>query len=401
MASETDNFFENNLFRFENSACECAVDTKHIAPGEAPETTIKVQALAGEHIQFAFAPTVGLVRLGAKGSLAEKNLLGELIAIKDGDTKKLFEYFDRNGFLFNISDTEYEPIDTQKMFELIERMRATVELLSSVGAVRKDYQKIFGLSLYLTMSGPVEISFSTMTSPYTSGLHPFNEALTNASLYPEPDFIESELYQDGEVTIPDTLLGHQYKLDGQLYQDICAGYGNEYSIPGSTSPLFQSVVLLFARDVNADQQTRRTIDLLFHYFYEVGMIKDVSDDGQIEYFKDPDLKKITSVMKNRILEFARLIISEEINANMSNIHPYYDAEKMTPSWKIDSLLGGLYFSIFYMKPDLELYRRCRQCGKYFLVKATSSKKVYCSNECRNRYQQRMHRKRQKEKEANA
>lgn len=401
MAMTDDNFFENNLFRFENSPCECVEDTRHTAPGEPPETTIKVQALSGEKIQFAFAPAVGLVRLGAKGLLVEKNLLGELIAIKNGDTKTLFGYFDQNGFLFNVSDAEYEPIDTQKMFELIGRMRATVELLSALGEVRKDYQKILGLSLYLTLSDPIEFFFSTMSLPYTSGLHPFHSTLANASLYPEPDFIESELYQDGDVTIPDTLLDHQYQLDGQLYQDICTGYGNEYTIPGSTSPLFRNIVLLYSRDINADQQTRHIIDLLFHYFYEVGIIKDAASDGRIEYFKDPDLKKITPAMKKRILEFARQIISEEINANMSNIHPYYDAEKMTPSWKIDSLLGGLYFSIFYMKPDLELYRRCRQCGKYFLVKATSSKKVYCSDECRNRYQQRMHRKRQKEKEANA
>ena len=61
-------------------------------------------------------------------------------------------------------------------------------------------------------------------------------------------------------------------------------------------------------------------------------------------------------MKSRILEVAKLVIAEEINSNMDSIHPMYDAEKMTPSWHVDSLIGGLYFSIFYMKPDLELFR---------------------------------------------
>lgn len=32
-------------------------------------------------------------------------------------------------------------------------------------------------------------------------------------------------------------------------------------------------------------------------------------------------------MKTRILEIARLVIAEEINANMGSIHPMYDAEK--------------------------------------------------------------------------
>ena len=44
----------------------------------------------------------------------------------------MFEYFKRNGFLFNISGLEYEPIDTDKMFELIRRLRSTVELLSAM-----------------------------------------------------------------------------------------------------------------------------------------------------------------------------------------------------------------------------------------------------------------------------
>ena len=173
MAENADNFFENNLFRFENSPCDCAVDTRNIAPGQAPETTIKVQSIPGDKIQFAFAPTEGLVRLGDKGALIEKNLLGKLIEIKTGDTTALFNYFERNGFLFRISDTEYEPIETQQMFELIRRLRTTVELLSALGAIKKDYQKILGLSLYLILSNPIEISFSTMDTPYKTSKHNF------------------------------------------------------------------------------------------------------------------------------------------------------------------------------------------------------------------------------------
>ena len=109
---------------------------------------------------------------------------------------------------------------------------------------------------------------------------------------------------------------------------------------------------------------------------------------------------ISSDMKERIIEIAKLVIGEEINANMADVHPVYDTNKMAPSWNVDTLLGGLYFSIFYMKPDLELFRRCRQCGAFFPVKATSTRKVYCSDECRNRYQQSIHRKRKREKEEN-
>lgn len=400
MAENTDNFFENNLFRFENSPCDCAVDTRNIAPGQEPETTIKVQSITGEKIQFAFAPAEGLVRLGDKGALIEKNLLGKLIEIKSGDTAALFSYFEKNGFLFNISATEYEPLDTNSMFELIRRLRTTVELLSSLGAIKKDYQKILGLSLYLIFSDPIELSFSSMQVPYRTCLHSFYEKYLAANNYPQPEYFQQELYTEEFVTIPDTLLKRPYKLDMQLYMSVWEGSGEEYSIPGSSSTLFHNVTMLYAHGIYETDYIRRIADFLFHYFYEVGTVEDINEDGTIKYYKEPNLKKITPVMKERIIEIAKMVIAEEINANMSDIHPVYDAEKMTPSWNVDTLLGGLYFSIFYMKPDLELFRRCRQCGTFFSVKATSTRKVYCSDECRNRYQQTMHRKRAREREEN-
>lgn len=400
MVENNDNFFENNLFRFENRPCDCAEDTHYITPSQPPQTTIKVQAIPGDKIQFAFAPVVGLVRLGDKGALVEKNLLGNLIAIRNGDTKALFEYFGRNGFLFNISDTEYEPIDTQKMFELIRRLRTTVELLSALGAIKKDYQKILGLSLYLILSNPIEISFSTMDTPYRTCLHSFHKKLQAANDYPAPEYFQQELYTEECVTIPDTLLGQPYKFDMQLYMNVLEGSGDEHRIPGSSQPLFHNTAILFAHAINETPPTRRIVDFLFHYFYDVSAVRNVNEDGSIDYYKKPDLKKITPDMKERIIEIARLVISEEINSNMLDVHPVYDAQKMVPSWNVDSLLGGLYFSIFYMKPDLELFRRCRQCGTFFPVRATSTRKVYCSDECRNRYQQNMHRKRKREQVEN-
>ncbi len=399
--NNTDNFFENNLFRFENAPCDCVIDTKNIAPGQPPETTIKIQAINENKIQFAFAPGVGLVRLGERGILSEGNLLGNLVSIKPGDIPTLFDYFKRNGFLFNVSDVGYEPIETEQIFELIKRLRATVELLSALGAIKKDYQKIFGLSLYLILSEPIEISFSTMTQPYITCKHSFFEKYQVAYNYPEPESFQQEMYAEECITIPDTLINSPYKLDMQLYLSSLDGSGEEDILPGSSSNLFRQTVLLFSRAINESLAVRRTTDLFFHYFYDIGIVKNVNENGEIEYYtENPNIKKITKDMKDRIIEIAKLVIGEEINANMSHVHPIYNADKMAPSWNVDTLLGGLYFSIFYMKPDLELFRCCRQCGTYFSVKATSTRKVYCSDECRNRYQQSMHRKRKREKEEN-
>ncbi len=54
-------------------------------------------------------------------------------------------------------------------------------------------------------------------------------------------------------------------------------------------------------------------------------------------------------MKSALIEIAKYIIGEEINANLDGIHPVYNSETMTPSWKVDSLLlcGGLLLHILF------------------------------------------------------
>jgi len=66
---------------------------------------------------------------------------------------------------------------------------------------------------------------------------------------------------------------------------------------------------------------------------------------------------------------------------------------MGPSWQINTLMDAIYFSIFYLKPELELYRKCENpsCENYFLVKTTFTTKKYCCDQCANAAQQRRHR----------
>ena len=115
----------------------------------------------------------------------------------------------------------------------------------------------------------------------------------------------------------------------------------------------------------------------------------------------PKEENFTDKMKEVLLEIANFIVGEEINANLAGIHPVYDTKKMMPSWKVDSLLCAAYFSIFYLKPELELYRPCDnpKCGKYFLVRTTTTKIRFCSTECCNCVTQARYRKKKREKES--
>lgn len=117
--------------------------------------------------------------------------------------------------------------------------------------------------------------------------------------------------------------------------------------------------------------------------------------------KGDSSKGFTEEMKNALIEIAKHVIGKEINANLDSIHPVYNSKTMSPYWKVDFLLCANYFSIFHLKPDLELYRPCEnpRCGRYFLVKTTSTRNKFCSQECCNRVTQDRYRKRKREKDS--
>ena len=95
------------------------------------------------------------------------------------------------------------------MFELIRRLRTTVELLSAMESIRKDYHKILGLSLYLMLSNPIEISFFSLPNPYYTCKHSLQESLERAYSIPTPDYFQQEIFQwnliaSGKEIIPES-----------------------------------------------------------------------------------------------------------------------------------------------------------------------------------------------------
>ncbi|WP_127837209.1 CGNR zinc finger domain-containing protein [Clostridium prolinivorans] len=397
MSQNANNFFENNLFRFQSCACDCVEDIIHTAPGHPEKRILKLQAILEDTIHFAFAAgDIGLVRLGTKGALIEKNVLGNLISIKNGDTSALFNFFKRNGFFFNISSTEYEEIDGILLFELISRIRATVELMSALTAIRRDYDKILHLTLYLLLSEPIVLDLPSLKTPYMTCVHPFLEKIKNASNLLVVDRGQ-ESFDKYTYSISDTIYSPIYELDINNYNDIISGHMN--SKIGSDNPFFKNLTLLYCNAINEDLPLRETIDFLFHYQYNVGIIKAIDYENGIDYFTAPNKDKFDKLLKDALIRVAHIVLGEEINANLDGIHPQYDAIKMYPSWNIDNLMAALYFSIFYMTQS-ELYRRCANpnCGVYFLVRTTSTRKKYCSDECRNRFQQHKYRQRKRSKQ---
>lgn len=395
MEVNREDFFENNLFRYESYSCDCVKDIEHITPGAEPITTLKLQSIPARKIRFAFAAKEGLLRLASTGSIDEKNILASLISLTNRNTDVLFDFFKKNGFLFPISDCEYESLDAHTMLELVNRIKATVRLMSAIEEPRKNYQDILHLTLYLLLSDPVSINVMSLEEPYTTCRHPFHEEIEKA---PHLQIVDrgQEAFDKYTYTITDTIYPPTFELDINEYNDIMGGYMT--SMPGADDYRFKAVVNLYCNKPNADISIRLITDFLFHYQYEVGIIQSYDYEGGIQYYSQPDKTKFNDHMKKALIDIARLIIGEEINKNLDGIHPQYNISTMSPSWRVDSLMGAIYFSIFYMKPGLELYRQCENpnCGQYFLVKATSTRNKYCCPECANATAQRNYRKRKKE-----
>lgn len=385
MTENKDIFFENFLFRFDGYGCDCVEDIIHTAPRVEPNITFKLQSLSDNKITFAYAAKKGLVRIAPNGTIEEENILGSLISLPSKSTKDIKQFIRTNGFIFPISSFSYEEFDERLALSIIDRLRLTVELMTATNEIRKDYQKIFLMMIQLLFAQDISIKTDLMEKEYTSCHHPYSEMLMNPTVTLSSER-QQEKYDGDTFTINDSIYG-TYEFSLSEYDEIIGGYSQT---PGYAEALFKNIVALYV-NYEGSPIERKITDLLFHYSYEVGIICPSQD---WVYYEHPKAQNLSHELKDALIEVSNYIVGQEINANLEGIHPIYDSKKMMPSWKVDSLLCAAYFSIFYLKPDLELYRPCAnpRCGKYFLVKTTSTRKKFCSTDCCNRITQNRYRK---------
>ncbi|MCM1497177.1 MAG: CGNR zinc finger domain-containing protein [Clostridium sp.] len=390
-----ENFYENNIFRFDSFACDCEEEIHHTVPGEPPTRIYKLLSRPEKPLLFSYVAKCGLAKIAKNGTSEESNILGSLIALPDKKESDLIQFFKRNGFLFPIGSTGYESIDAGVLYELIYRIKATVELMTAANEIRKDYRKILHLTLYLMLSEPIQIQLDSSQTIYETCRHSFRETLTKADSMQLSWERQQEEFNKDTYTVADTIVTPFFEFDINEYNDVVSGTSLSGAV--SCTPLYKKVVQLYC-SYNGNSMERKIIDFLFHLNHDIGQVKTFDMKNGLSFLSNADFSKLNDSMKASLLEIARFVLGEEINANLGNIHPEYNIQTMSPSWKIDSLLGALYFSIFYLKPDLELYRPCAnpRCGRYFLVKTTSTRTMYCSQECRNRVMQDRYRKRKRE-----
>ena len=96
MEGKISEIFLNNMFECDGYTCHCEKDIENVAPGMPPKTTLKLYCELDKPLHFSYAPKVGLNLTGVAGGAIEKNILGKLLAIPDGDIDKHIEFFEYN-----------------------------------------------------------------------------------------------------------------------------------------------------------------------------------------------------------------------------------------------------------------------------------------------------------------
>lgn len=384
MSEIKENFFENNaLFKFKTYSCDMTVDTIHTTPGVPPVCEYKFIADTSKPITLAYAPKKGLVRIDEKGSIIESDILGTFVSLCDKKEKDLIKFVNENGFIFPINDDSYEGIKKEDLTNIITRLRFTIELMTEISSIKKNYYKIVSSIMNLLFFTPVEIKTNQMNEVYTTHHYQYVDLLraTGGELSSKR---KQQEFDTGIFSIENDTIFPNYEIKVEEYnEEIC-----------KSLDAYKNILQAYVNTDFEEIEKRKLTDVLFHSLENCKSLDGFFSNKNI-------LDEISSEFKNAIIEVATYIVGEEINGNLNRINPLYDAKKMTPSWVIGDLLSALYFSIFYLKPNLELYRQCAnpRCNKYFLVSATSNKKIYCSPECCSRVTQYTYRKKKKEEES--
>lgn len=357
-----------SMFRCENFAATCVKDIENLEPGRPAVTTLKICSRNNDPMLFSYVPGSGLCQTGPGGGIIEKNILGQLRGLKDDDIDQYVGFFEKYGFLFPVSADVYASVPAEAIIAFVDHVKATMRLMNAIA--KRDYKSILINTTYLLYSEPVKITiedkiYSTCPHEFTSLVHTYNGF---------PDLSrDQEVFDTGKHSFPDTFMPG-YAVDIDVFNNIRSG---------NTDQLFQHLFAMYTGLPNASNELRTVIDFFFHYQMEVGMFSEISY-GSIKYHGQKQQENFTETMQAALLDIARIVVSEEINYNIADVHPVYNRD-LTATWELETLLQALYFSIFYMKPGVEIYKECANPNckreKYFLVASTRENKKYCCPQC--------------------
>ena len=376
------------MFTYSGFSCKCVKDIQNTEPGEPPKTTIKMVSNVNHPLMFSYAAKDGLNLTGSAGAIRAGNVLGQLLAIPSNDIQRHIEFFEKYGFFMPLPEDEYVAIESEALFAFVDRIKATIRLLNSIA--KRDYRGMIINATYLLFSPRIEVMIKG--EKLSTHSHRFSQLLETYNIF--PDFSQDpNVVLKGYITIPDTMR-RTFDLQYDFYQAVRSGTDN--TVLGSNTTWYKHLLAMYVGCQDENEETRSIIDFYYHFQTEVTAFKEVSFRS-IKPYKAIEDSAFSDEIKNALLNVARIVVAGEINHNIVGIHPKYAGKALQASWDVGNLISAVYFSIFYMKPGIEIYKECENPNckrdRYFLVEATRGNKRYCCDKCANAAASQRHRNR--------
>ena len=392
MSSVFSEIFVNNLFELDSYSCKCEKDTNNIIPGEPPETTLKLYSLADKPIHFSYSDKDGLNLTGNQGRVIIKNVLGQILALKEDDADSFIRLISKIGFILPVSSSNYEAVELTALAEIVKRIRATISLMNAIdGKTAYEHIRLFNAMTFLLYSSPVQLDLES--EKYSSCQHELYQLLHNP--LPVRDFRgdHDSILDNGNFVVTDSVSSTgRSEISRDLFNQLQAGTLG--TIPGQSSSEYRNLFFAYTSAMKVHSDWSFIVDFYMNYQNHVGIIDKVDID-QITYYDPHAQFSLTDELKEALPKAARMVLSDEINHNIRSIHMQYDGVGLAPRWQIDTLLQALYFAIFYMKPGVKIYKRCANpnCKRdiFFLTDRTKTNTKYCSTQCRSAAGQRRRR----------
>lgn len=392
---DAENFFNlgTDYFSFIGQKCHFEIQ-KNDNPHFVSKNILTVVSDSDEQLFFSFSGNDGLCLTTEFGSIIHKNILGKFLSLPSNNAKALLEFFENYGYFFKMPPNETNIVDFSHLIQVTYHIKAALLLMNELQNVTINYDEILRLTLFLLLAPPIEMKITekqTYTGYHDSVFKTLDSVIT---INDSSDYITID--NEDYYSIPDIIYGKSFNLRVDEYEDISTGEKFMYSYPGIDDSRYRKITVAYKNCHHVSKIQRLLIDFLFHFMNSNGVIKNVSFDLGIEFYGTSNLD-LDDKMKKALLIIAKHVLSQEINHHVSRMKPIYNPVTLEPSWKAPNLLTALYFSLFYMKPKSEIYRKCANpsCTNFFLVKTSNSRKKYCCDACSNASNQRDYRSRQK------
>lgn len=395
--NNTQGMVVNESFSFSTFRADSVLDITHDNDGQRSEV-LRIRGIGDEATRFAFASGDGLVRLAKTGSIEDRNVIGHFLSLAPGRNEDIFEFYKKNGFLFPVSTAQYESFSPEMVWRLLLRFKATVQLMTALDGTTPEWQTLLASTLLLLLGDPVRIPFRDNAQAYESVVNSAIKTIEKAPKLPDIDG-SAEAHQKNTYTISDLVYGPTFELDSEIYEDISSDSAVEFTRSGCTDLRFRNIVRTYRIARNLPAEERLIIDFLFHFMMDIGILGSIDYMNGIDFYEAPHFGGMTAELSTALESVARIVVRDEINHNIRHISPKYDTDKMAPSWEVPDLLSAMYFSLFFMRPGIEVYRECANpnCNVHFLVKTTATRNKYCCPACANATAQRNHRRRKSQR----